>query len=72
MSEETRIHLKPVRTRPRIMYGSCKVHKKYVDGCSPFRPILSDLQTPIYKLAKYLVPILQPLTTTNKCTVKDT
>ena len=62
MSEETRRHLKPVGTRPGIMYGSCKVHKKCVDGCPPFRPILSALQTPTYKLAKYLVPILEPLT----------
>ena len=28
MSEETRRHLKAVRIRPRIIYGSCKVHKK--------------------------------------------
>ena len=70
MSEETRKHLKQVGTRPGIMYGSCKVHKKCVDGCPPFRPILSALQTPTYKLAKYLVPILEPLTT-NKYTVKD-
>ena len=46
ISEETRKHLKPVGTRPGIMYGSCKVYKKYVDGCPPFRPILSALQTP--------------------------
>ena len=70
MSEETRRHLKSVGTRPGIMYGSYKVHKKCVDGCPPFRPILSVLQTPTYKLAKYLVPILEPLTT-NKYTVKD-
>ena len=70
MYEETRRHLKPVGTRPGIMYGSCKVHEKCVDGCPPFRPILSALQTPTYKLAKYLVPILEPLTT-NKYTVKD-
>ena len=25
--EETRRHLKPVGTRPGIMYGSCKFHK---------------------------------------------
>ena len=52
------------------MYGSCKVHKKCVDGCPPFRPILPTLQTPTYKLAKYLVPILKPLTN-SKYTVKD-
>ena len=45
MSEETRNHLNPVGTRPG-MFGSCKVHKKYVDGCPPFRPILPSLQTP--------------------------
>ena len=45
MSEETRRHLKAAITRPRIMYDSCKLHKKCVDGCSPFRPILSALQT---------------------------
>ena len=55
---------------PGIMHGSCKVHKKCVDGYPPFRPILSALQTPTYKLAKYLVPVLEPLTN-NKYTVKD-
>ena len=38
-SKETERHPKPVGTRPAIMYGSCKVHKKCVDGCPPFRPI---------------------------------
>ena len=52
------------------MHGSCKVHKKCVDGCPLFRPILSALQTPTYKPAKYLVSILEPITT-NKYTVKD-
>ena len=36
----------------------------------PFRPILSALQTPTYKLAKFSVPILNPLTK-NEYTVKD-
>ena len=70
MSEETRGHLKPVGTRPGIMYGSRKVHEICVDGCPLFRPILSALQTPTYKLAKYLVPILEP-SNTNKYTAKD-
>ena len=69
-SEESRKHLKPVWTRPGIIYGSCKVHKKCVDDCPPFRPILSALQTPTYKFAKYLVPILESLTN-NKYRVKD-
>ena len=70
ISEEIRRQLKPLGTRPGIMYGSCKVHKKCVDGCLSFRPILSALQTPTDKLAKYLVPILEPLTI-NKYSVKD-
>ena len=70
MSEETRRHLKPAGTRPGIMYGSCKAHKKCVDGCPPFTPILSGLQTPTYKPAKYSAPILESLTN-NKYTVKD-
>ena len=47
-----------------------KVHKKCADGCRPFRSILSALKTPIHKLAKYLVPILEPLTN-NQYAVKD-
>ena len=58
MSKEMRKFVKPVGTRPGIMYGNFKVHKQQVDGCPPFRPILSALQTPTYNLAKFLVPIL--------------
>ena len=58
MSEETRRHPKPVGTRHGTMYGSC------VNGCSPFRPTGSTLQTPRYKIAKYLVPIIEPRTNT--------
>ena len=52
------------------MYGSCKVHKASVGNYPPFQPILSALNTPTYKLAKFLVPILKALTT-NEFTVKD-
>ena len=37
---------------------------------SRFRPVLSALKTPIYKLVKRLEPILKPLTT-NEFTVKS-
>ena len=46
------------------------MHKKCVDDCPPFGPILSALQTPTCKFAKYLVSILEPLTN-NKYRVKD-
>ena len=70
MTEKTKKSLKPVGTRPGVMYGSCKVYKANAGNCPPFRPILSSLNTPTYKLANFLVPILKPLTT-NEFTVKD-
>ena len=42
-----------------ILYGLPKIHKEGV----PIRPILSACNTPAYGLAKYLVPIISPLTT---------
>ena len=52
------------------MCGSCKVHKTSVENYPRFRPILSALNSPTYKFAKFLAPILKPLTT-NEFTVKD-
>ena len=52
------------------MYGSAKVHKIVTDGLPSFRPILSAISTPTYKLSKLLVPMLEPLTT-NGYTIKD-
>ena len=62
--------VKPVTTRPGIMYGDSTVHNQQVDGCPPFPPIFSALQTPTYNLAKFLVAILNPLTK-NEYTVKE-
>ena len=55
---------------PGILYGLCKVHKAITDICPPFRPILSAIGTPSYKLAKFLVPKLSSITF-NEFTVKD-
>ena len=52
------------------MYGLAKVHKIVTDGLPSFIPILSAMGTPRSKLAKFLVPILEPLTT-NEYTIKD-
>ena len=41
-----------------------------INNIPQFRPILSAINTPVYKLAKYLVPILSPLTV-DDYTVKD-
>ena len=52
------------------MYSLAKAHKIVTDGLPSFRPILSAIGTPTCKLAKFLVPILEPLTT-NEYTIKD-
>ena len=62
--------LKPRGSRSGILYGLCKVHKQLVDNCPPFRPIRSAIKTPTYKLAKFLVPLLEPITT-NMYTIKN-
>ena len=57
----------PVGTMPGILYGNPKVHKTVVNNTPKFRPILSAINTPTYLLAKYLNPILSPLTTNEFC-----
>ena len=60
----------PRGSRPGILYGSPKVHKPVINNCPKFRPILSTIGTPTYKLAKFLVPILSTLTS-NEFSVHD-
>ena len=56
----------PKGSSPGILYGNCKVHKIVPEGeVPPFRPILSAIGTVSYNLAKYLVPVLSPLTVNN-------
>ena len=63
------LKLFPVGSQPRVFYGFAKVHKKVFDGCPAFRPILSAIGTPTYKIAKFLVPMLKDLTS-NEYSVK--
>ena len=60
----------PTGSKPGILYGQAKVHKPLEDNCPSFRPILSAIGTPTYDLAKFLVPVLIPLTE-NEYTVYD-
>ena len=62
----------PVGSSPGVLYGLCKVHKKTPEGhnCPPFRPILSAIGTVSYNLAKFLVPLLEPITK-NQYVCKD-
>ena len=62
--------IKAVGSRPGLLYGLCKVHKAIVDICPPFRPILSAIGTPTYKIAKFLVPVLNCVTV-NEFTIKE-
>ena len=70
ISEKKYKDLHPVGSRPGILYGRAKIHKPIEDGVPPFRPILSDIGTPTYKLGKFFVPLLAPLTS-NEYTIKD-
>ena len=60
----------PTGSRPGILYGLPKVHKPLINGNPKFRQILSAINTPTYRLCKYLVPLLKPITT-NEYTVED-
>ena len=70
LSTEQYKKIKAVGSRPGILYGLCKVHKAITDICPPFRPILSAIGTPSYKLDKFLFPKLCSITS-NEFTVKD-
>ena len=70
ISEDEFKSICPIATRPGILYGQLKVYKTVINNTPQFRPILSAINTPVYKLAKYLVPIFSPLTV-NDYTVKD-
>ena len=62
----------PCGSKPRVLYGLCKVHKKpdEPNRLPPLRPILSAIGTCSYNLAKFFVPILKEFTI-NEYTVKD-
>lgn len=50
---------------PGILYGLPKIHKPDFASKFQFRPIFAAYNCPSFKIAKYLVPILAPLTTNN-------
>ena len=56
LSNEQYKKIKAVASRPRILYGHCKVNKAIIHVCPPFRPIVSAIGTPGYKLAKLFSP----------------
>ena len=61
--------IKPVGSRPSILYGLRKIHKETRNRLSPFHLILSAIGPPTYKLAKLLLKFLTP-STANEYTVR--
>ena len=70
ISEKKYEDLHPVGSSPGILYGCAKIHKPFKDGIPSFQPILSAIGTHTYKLFKFFVPLLTPLTL-NEYTIKD-
>ena len=64
LSKEDYKFLRPVGSKPCIMYGLCNVHKynSSTNDIPPFRPILSAIGTAMYNLAKFFVLILKEST----------
>ena len=60
----------PVGSCSGILYGPAKIYKPIKDGVPSFRPILSAIGTPTYKLSKFFIPLLTPLTS-NEYTIED-
>ena len=60
----------PKGSRPGMLNGNPKIHKLVVNNLPKFRPILSAINTPGYNSAKFLIPIIEPLTQ-NEFTIKD-
>ena len=62
--------LRPVGSKPGILYRLTKVYKPLINGLPSFRPVLSAISNSTYKVAKFLVPLLSHITQ-NEFTVKD-
>ena len=46
---------------PGILYGNPEIHELVVKNLPKFRPILSTINNSGYNVAKFLIPILEPL-----------
>ena len=66
LDDATYKQIRPTGSNPSKLYGLPKIHK---EG-TPLRPIISQIGSYTYELAKFLVPILSPLAS-NKYSIKD-
>ena len=53
-----------------ILYGLAKIHEPFTDNIPSFRPILSVIDAPTYKLATLFVSLLESLTN-RQYTIRD-
>ena len=73
-SEQEYKRLYPTGSAPARFYGTAKIHKLKNNGTVdqlPIRPIISNINTASYQLAKYLAKLLSPLST-SEYTVNST
>jgi hypothetical protein len=70
INAETKAHLTPDGPNPARLYGLPKIHKPLEDGLPKFRPIISQIGSSSYKIAKFLLKFITPVTT-NEFTLKD-
>ena len=70
ISEKEKNDLHPSGSKPGVLYGLAKIHEALEDGMPSFRPILSAIGTPNYKLAKFSDQLRKPLTS-NEYTIKE-
>ena len=61
INERTYNELYPTGTRIGILYGLPKIHKSSI----PLRPILSSINHYSYKIAKFFIPFLTPISTSS-------
>ena len=66
----TKERLTPDGPNPARLYGLPKIHKDLVNGLPKFRPIISQIGSSTYKLAKFLLPFITPVVS-NKYTLSD-
>ena len=57
INEDLYNKLRPSGSQDGLLYGLAKVHKKVIDGCPAFGPILSAIGTPMCKRSLYFPPI---------------
>ena len=67
ISNELLSKLAPTGSRPGILYGLPKVHKPNI----PLRPIVSSINSHSFNIAKFLVPLLRPISV-SQYSINDT